>query len=243
MKKTTFEQFFTKARKVHGEAYSYNAETFRSLQHKLEIICPVHGPFFQKANNHISLGHRCPRCHTGRGIRRSVEDILQRCKHVHGDKYTYELDHPIKAKDEIKVICPLHGVFCQTLDAHLNQASGCPRCGIQQRAIKQRLTDDEIKAKVYRVYGGRYKCGSDLHHREDHKIIPLECEKHGTFSLSLNGIDQGHRCPSCARRFGKMQNEWLLSLGIDRKYWQKRVYLVDGSFIVADAFDGRIVIS
>jgi len=47
MKKTTFEQFFTKARKVHGEAYSYNAETFRSLQHKLEIICPVHGPFFQ----------------------------------------------------------------------------------------------------------------------------------------------------------------------------------------------------
>lgn len=31
------------------------------MRSEVKIICPVHGPFFQRAQSHL-LGHGCPKC-------------------------------------------------------------------------------------------------------------------------------------------------------------------------------------
>lgn len=57
----TTESFIKKARAVHGTKYNYNLVHFTRNKDKVEIVCPIHGQFWQEANSHLQ-GHGCPRC-------------------------------------------------------------------------------------------------------------------------------------------------------------------------------------
>ena len=61
MRQLTVEQFIDRAIAKHGDKYDYRATVYRSAAEKLEIGCPVHGSFWQKADNHL-LGKGCPIC-------------------------------------------------------------------------------------------------------------------------------------------------------------------------------------
>lgn len=56
--KLTFEE---KARKVHGDKYSYVKSDYIDSKTKMTISCSVHGDFRQDASNHL-LGNGCPKC-------------------------------------------------------------------------------------------------------------------------------------------------------------------------------------
>lgn len=60
-KHVTQLEFIEKAHKVHGNIYEYG--TYSKALNKIKIICPVHGPFDQIANDHLN-GFGCPRCTT-----------------------------------------------------------------------------------------------------------------------------------------------------------------------------------
>lgn len=57
----SFADFLEKAYMAHGDKYQYNQDTYKGSDYKLDIICPVHGIFTQKAINHIN-GQGCPKC-------------------------------------------------------------------------------------------------------------------------------------------------------------------------------------
>lgn len=61
MKKLTTEEFIKKAKSVHGERYDYSKVEYKEAHGKVCIICPIHGEFWQKANNHTN-GQNCPKC-------------------------------------------------------------------------------------------------------------------------------------------------------------------------------------
>lgn len=61
MKKMTQEEFVSKARQIHGDKYDYSKTNFSSTKRKVLIICPIHGEFYQLANNHIH-GYGCVKC-------------------------------------------------------------------------------------------------------------------------------------------------------------------------------------
>ena len=69
------KQWIEKATKVHGGLYDYSKVVFKGVMKKVEIICPIHGSFFQTPNNH-ERGSGCPYCNinrfrtTGHRIRR-----------------------------------------------------------------------------------------------------------------------------------------------------------------------------
>ena len=50
------------------------------------------------------------------------------------DQYDYSLVRYVNNHTKVKIICPIHGVFEQTPDSHL-QGAGCPRCGREHAAI------------------------------------------------------------------------------------------------------------
>lgn len=60
-KKLDTEEFIEKARKVHGDKYDYSAVDYVNAGTKVTIICPIHGPFQQRANEHLS-GRGCRYC-------------------------------------------------------------------------------------------------------------------------------------------------------------------------------------
>jgi len=66
MRKLTTEEFIEKAKKIHGNKYDYSKSIFINTRTKLEIICPIHGIFYQKANGHLN-GKGCSKCNSSKG--------------------------------------------------------------------------------------------------------------------------------------------------------------------------------
>jgi hypothetical protein len=60
--KDTTENFIRKAKKVHGDKYSYSLTEYGNTAHqKVVIICMVHGSFWQTPNGHLA-GSGCNEC-------------------------------------------------------------------------------------------------------------------------------------------------------------------------------------
>mgnify|MGYP003704612801 CR=1 FL=1 len=49
------------------------------------------------------------------------------------NKYDYSLVECSSNKDKVKIICPIHGEFEQTPNAHLYAGSGCEKCAREAR--------------------------------------------------------------------------------------------------------------
>jgi hypothetical protein len=55
------QSFITRAQAKHGRYYNYERVSYRGATIPIEIICPVHGSFFQKPVVHTT-GHGCRKC-------------------------------------------------------------------------------------------------------------------------------------------------------------------------------------
>jgi len=128
------EEFIIDAKKIHGDRYDYSLVDYKGNKHPVEIICKKHGSFFQKPIKHL-VGHGCPIC--GREeIRKSklipFDELIKKAKSIHGDKYEYSSVGYINTHTKIKIKCPIHGIFEQTLDSHINSKQGCPTCALEK---------------------------------------------------------------------------------------------------------------
>ena len=129
-KKLTNESFIQKARETHGEnTYDYSKIKYKSSKSKISIVCPEHGDFEQRPDQHLA-GNGCPSC--GDKIRAEArryddESFIQKAREVHGDQYDYSKVDYIHSKNKVTIYCREHGVFEQTPDGHLH-GNGCPGC-------------------------------------------------------------------------------------------------------------------
>jgi hypothetical protein len=57
----TCDNFIAKAKQVHGDKYDYSKVSYTDNKNKIIIICPVHGKFKQRPNDHL-MNHGCPSC-------------------------------------------------------------------------------------------------------------------------------------------------------------------------------------
>ena len=60
-KKMRTVDFINRAKFVHGDKYDYSRTEYKGNSEKVCIICPEHGIFWQRANNHLK-GVGCPKC-------------------------------------------------------------------------------------------------------------------------------------------------------------------------------------
>jgi hypothetical protein len=56
------DKFFENAVSVHGNKYDYSRVHYKTALTKVEIICKIHGSFFQTPNNHVSKRKGCRLC-------------------------------------------------------------------------------------------------------------------------------------------------------------------------------------
>ncbi|MCT4364377.1 MAG: DUF723 domain-containing protein [Synechococcaceae cyanobacterium MAG-AL1] len=75
-RRLTTEEFIEKARGVHGDLYDYSRTRYLRANDNVEIHCPYHGPFHQRASHHLGRSG-CPICRQSRGEFR-VEQVLKR---------------------------------------------------------------------------------------------------------------------------------------------------------------------
>lgn len=115
--------FINMSRKIHKNKYNYDKVEYTNNKIKVEIVCPEHGSFFQKPNNHI-LGQGCPKCI---GRNKSLQEFIDMANLVHNDRYDYSQAKYVTMKTPILIVCLKHGEFSQTPKSHL-RGSGCPMC-------------------------------------------------------------------------------------------------------------------
>lgn len=192
------EQFVEKARQIHSDKYDYSFVEYVNNSTHVKIVCPIHGEFKQTPNAHL-MGQACPEC--GKKIkadkkRLSVSDFIKNAKKVHGNKYDYSLVEYNSSKSKVKIICPVHGEFEQTPNAHLRNG-GCAKCGKQSMADKQSLTTETFIQKAIKVHGHKYiyDCVDYVSARDN---VVIKCPIHGEFSKlpAMHLLGQG--CTTCA---------------------------------------------
>jgi hypothetical protein len=79
-RKYTTDSFIEKARKVHGDKYTYEKTRFSHITAKVTITCPKHGDFEQQASNHVNVGAGCYWCGKESASKKIVGHQMQYAK-------------------------------------------------------------------------------------------------------------------------------------------------------------------
>ena len=186
-KKITTEDFIENARKVHGDKYDYSLTNYISAKTKVKIICPVHGVFEQTPCGHLS-GRGCKKC-SGKN-KLTTEEFIDQARKVHGDKYDYSVTNYVNAKKEVKIICPIHGIFEQLPYNHL-RGHGCSECATNLKSNTERFIDQARK-----VHGDKYDYSVTKYINSD-KNVKIICPIHGVFHQKAKSHLAGHGCKKC----------------------------------------------
>jgi hypothetical protein len=122
--KSTTSNFITESIKIHGNKYDYSKVDYKDNSTKVCIICPEHGEFWQRPNNHLS-GQGCPAC--GGTKKLTTEEFIKKSIEIHGKRYDYSKVTYVNSDAPVLISCEKHGDFLQTPHAHL-AGQGCPSC-------------------------------------------------------------------------------------------------------------------
>jgi hypothetical protein len=136
-KKLTTEDFIERSKKIHDNKYDYTKTKYESCFKKIEVICFIHGSFWQTPTGHLRGG--CYKCGKNKQIlskTKSIDVFIKEANKIHNFKYDYSKTVYQKAKIKIKIICPIHGEFEQTPDSHLG-GRGCNLCSNKKMSIFQ----------------------------------------------------------------------------------------------------------
>lgn len=69
----TTTDFIRKAIEIHNDRYDYSLVEYKGSHEKVQIICPIHGAFWQDACGHLN-GHGCPKCNKSK-LEIEIENI------------------------------------------------------------------------------------------------------------------------------------------------------------------------
>ena len=177
----TLDRFTEHANKIYNRRYDYSRVKFKNVESKIEIICPDHGPFFQRLLSHLK-GFGCDRCgriDTAKKLRHSTGRFLEDARLAHGDRYDYSQVEYVNALTKVTIICPYHGAFRQKPANHIREV-GCPKCGDESTAAKRTRTTQDFVQEAKEVHGDRYDY-SRVEYKSSHEKVEICCIKHGSF--------------------------------------------------------------
>ena len=123
------EDWVVKARAKHGDLYDYSKTKYIRSTQKVSIICQTHGPFLQRAQDHIK-GHGCELCARQNRVKWTAGAFEAEANRIHNSKYLYDSAAYVP-NCKIPITCSRHGVFYITPNSHM-AGSGCTQCGYKR---------------------------------------------------------------------------------------------------------------
>ena len=208
-KKKTKEEFIKDARKVHGDKYDYSKVVYVGSKIKVCIICPKHGKFWQRPNEHIQ-GNGCPKCgieNRSENRTSTKEEFIKKACEKHKGKYDYSKVKYVNNRTKVCIICPEHGEFWQTPNAH-TQGQGCPKCKGCKNRERLTLTKEEFIEKSRKVHGNKYDY-SKVEYVNARTKVCIICHEHGEFWQTPHMHTKGQGCPKCSGKYIPTTEEWI----------------------------------
>lgn len=201
----TKQEFIEKAKKIHGDQYDYSKVELTKSSDKVIIICPKHGEFVQQANSHLQ-GRGCAKCH---GKKFCLEDFIEKAKKVWGDKYDYSEVEYTGSNNKVKIICPEHGPFWQTVSNHLKGQCGCKQCRGKSADFEVIRNFADFKQAAIKKFGNKFDY-SKVEWKGSREKICIICPKHGKFyTLPYNFLQAKYGCPKCSIKLKYTTEEYI----------------------------------
>lgn len=195
----TTENFIERAIKTHGNKYNYSKAVYRGAHEKVIIICSIHGEFEQESKAHTQ-GQGCPECaklKRGEKKRLSFEEFCDKANKKHFNRYDYIEESYVKSLDIICIVCPIHGLFKQQGNSHL-QGNGCKKCGISRRSDSRRGNAEDFIDKANKKYNYKFDYSNFNYTNVDSKSVII-CPVHGSFEQTpYQHLGYKFGCNKCA---------------------------------------------
>lgn len=185
------QSFIEQSKKVHGDKYDYSLVDYKNAKDPVRIICPIHGEFLQRPDNHLN-GKGCPKCaieKNASNLTMTIDEFIVEARKVHGNRYDYSKVKYVNAKYKVCIICPEHGEFWQNASSHLS-GNGCPKCAGKERTI------DDFITEARKIHGNKYDYSKAVYLKARDKIC-IVCPKHGEFWPTADQHLRGVGCPWC----------------------------------------------
>lgn len=200
-KKLTQEGFVADCIAEHNNFYDYSLTRYVNSRGKIEIICPIHGVFTQKAEAHKS-GNGCPACGEilkGTGSKPTTDHagFIEDSILLHNHLYSYGNVNYVNRGTKVSITCKKHGDFLQTPKDHLT-GRGCHCCAKEHRNDGRKHTTESCIERCKEVQDVVYDYSKAIY-LGDKVPMKIGCSIHGDFLQVPSNHLQGQGCPHCKK--------------------------------------------
>jgi hypothetical protein len=129
LKTGSLDKFLSRSIEIHKDLYDYSKSNYITNNTKIEIICKIHGSFWQMPILHYK-GNGCPECAKltrAKHFVLSKEEFVYRANKIHNNFYNYDKFDYINCKINSIIICPKHSEYSSSSGNHL-AGKGCKLC-------------------------------------------------------------------------------------------------------------------
>lgn len=221
--KLTLQTFIERANKVHNNFYDYTKSVYKNYNTFVTIVCPIHGEFQQRPNNHIN-NQGCPKCgieKRSKTITHTTDQFIKKASEKHNNYYSYEKAVYLTNKEKIIVTCPVHRDFSINASQHI-QGSGCQKCAAEKRQIalqksnqNKKISYEEFFKKANLVHNNKYTY-TQIEYKSVRTPIKITCPVHGDFYQTPSEHLRGSGCGYCTKSgFNKNKEATLYYLSIN----------------------------
>lgn len=205
---------------------TFENTVYNGYRKKIHITCHEIDPEtgVEHGDFEISIGHAisgegCPKCRyikSAASLRRSLDEVINEAKKVHGNKYDYSLiteykndriNYPMVCHKIDTVTGEEHGVFYRNFNNLIHGKQGCPKCGIIKCSESRKMKFDDYIDMAKNVHNGKYSYINENWTGESGKITYI-CPIHGKQTQDAsNHLYLGHGCPKCGARESASERE------------------------------------
>lgn len=205
-KKFRKEQFIKKAKEKYGDKYFYDSTIYTTNRNKIVITCILHGDFSTLPTNFLK-GWGCPKCGKEKQFLIEKERWFCLAENIHNNKYDYSLVEYKNSKENVTIICPVHGKFEQQPRNHL-QGHGCYECArlMFGKAVKSNTSD--FIQKSIKIHGDLYEY-SLVNYINAETKVKIICKEHGIFEQIPRNHLSNSGCNFCNRYIGYSKSRWI----------------------------------
>ncbi len=133
------------------------------------------------------------------GKKLTKDEVLDKAIEIHNNFYDYSKVEYVNLSKYVTIVCPIHGEFEQSMNAHVNKKQGCKQCGLDKVKDKLTINFEETINIFNELYNSKYdySLNNEKSYNSQSKITII-CPIHGNFSKRI----YAHKvsgCPKCSK--------------------------------------------
>lgn len=127
----------------------------------------------------------------------SQNEVIEKFKKVHGNRFDYSLVKFVNTKTKVKIICKEHGIFEQVPNNHLN-GQICKQCAYIENSKNRTKTIEKFIKESNKIHHNKYDY-SLVDYKRNNIKVKIICKIHKIiFEQTPDAhINQKSGCPQC----------------------------------------------